>query len=220
MKNLILSIIEALKAMLKISEKEPEEIKGKDYNPPPKHFRNERILVGASKEVGVKEVAGKGNNQRVVKYHAYARLDNDLTMAQPDSTAWCASFVAFVLEYHCGMGSTNSMLARSYQKWGISTRKKPLPGDIVVFSRNNSTWQGHVGFYLKSDKNYVWCLGGNQRDSVNVAKYPKNSSRMKLLDIRRSSKHVPITEPMEDLLHSMAEKIINGQKVELGGKVS
>lgn len=207
MREVLVKIIEMLKEALKGLDKES--------NPPATHFRNERVLSFASKEVGVKEVRGSGNNARVVTYHAYARKDNDRAKAQPDSTPWCASFVCYCLEM-VGMGSTNSMMARSFLKWGVSSKAKPLPGDIVVYWRGSKAgWQGHVGFFLEERGGYIYTLGGNQADSVNVSKYSKN----KLLDIRRSSKQRKLSEVEEDLLWSMSGKILAGNKVELGGKL-
>jgi hypothetical protein len=40
--------------------------------------------------------------------------------------------------------------------------------------RGNSSWEGHVGFVVKFDKDYVWMLGGNQGDRVSVAKFPRS----------------------------------------------
>lgn len=164
---------------------------------------NERALAFASQEIGVKEVAGTGNNPRIVKYHSYARQDNDLTKGQPDSVAWCSSFVCFVMEM-IGRTSTNSMAARSWLQWGRSFKSNPLPGDIVVFWRVSSTsWQGHVGFYVGEDASHIFVLGGNQSNAVNVQRYAKSQ----LLDIRRSSKHEPITQEIRDNLNRMAHTI-------------
>ena len=178
-------------------------------------FRNKKALLTAAGEIGVKEVIGEGNNKQVVKYHAFARKDNDLSKGLADSVPWCASFVCYVLE-NSGMGSTNSMQARSFLKWGVSTKKKPLPGDLVVFWRGSkSGWQGHVGFYLEETEQYIYVLGGNQNDEVNVSRYSKS----KLLDIRRSSKARKLTEPEEDYLWDTADKLIDGKSISTDGKV-
>jgi len=211
MKQLVLSLISALQAFLDKLEEKTEPKK----DPKPKHSRNKRLLVFASKEIGVKEVQGSGDSARVVKYHAYAREDNDISKAQPDSTPWCASFICYCLEM-VGMGSTNSMAARSYLKWGKSVKKDPLPGDIVVYWRGKkSGWAGHVGVYLGQVDGLIYTLGGNQRDAVNVSRY----STDKLLDIRRSSRMKKLSKQEILELKSLANRIINGHKVELGGKV-
>lgn len=177
--------------------------------------RNEKALRIAAMEIGTKEVQGSGNNAKVVEYHKYASKNN--RVEQPDSVPWCSSFICYVVE-KAGMGSTNSMMARSWLKWGISVRKDPMPGDIVVYWRGQkSGWKGHVGIYLRTNRDgSIVTLGGNQSDEVNITAY--NSS--KLLDIRRSSKARPYTAQDREKLDEFAELIIQGKKIELDGKVT
>jgi len=114
------------------------------------------------------------------------------------------------------MGSTNSRLARSWLNWGRSTKNDPLPGDIVVFWRGSkSGWQGHVGFWLGESKDHIYTLGGNQRDAVNVRAY----SKVKLLDVRRSSKHAKLNEVQEDLLWDLSEDILKENGFRLDGSL-
>jgi peptidoglycan hydrolase-like protein with peptidoglycan-binding domain len=56
-----------------------------------------------------------------------------------------------------------------------------MRGDIVVFPRGNSDWQGHVAYVLKADAQYVYAFGGNQDNAVNLTRY----SRAKVLGFRR-----------------------------------
>jgi hypothetical protein len=43
-----------------------------------------------------------------------------------------------------------------------------------VFWRDYATsWKGHVGIVVATDKEWVYVLGGNQGDSVCIAPYPK-----------------------------------------------
>lgn len=197
-------------------EKEPEE----DGHRPPS--RNEMILKVALAEIGVKEVAGPQDNPRIVKYHKFATINNDV--GQKDSVPWCSSFLCYVIEHvfpHDGdgkpMGSTNSMLARSWLKWGVSTKDDPMPGDIVVYWRGTPNgWQGHCGIFLKRNQNgSIITLGGNQNDEVNVSIY----SGSKLLDIRRSSKSRVFDGEDKSVLKVIAHGIVNGRYVADGGKV-
>lgn len=91
----------------------------------------------------------------------------------PVRVEWCAAFVNAVL-YETGVPHTNSLLARSYLEWGEST-DEPSPGDIMVFSRGDQGWQGHVGFYVATvgykDSRYWVVLGGNQDNSVSYRLY-------------------------------------------------
>lgn len=103
----------------------------------------------------------------------------------PAVTAWCAAFVNGVLGAS-GSKGTGKLNARSFLNWGnpVTTPKK---GDVVVFQRGNSGWQGHVGFYVDQEvrdgKPYIKVLGGNQSNSVKESWYPAD----RLLGIRRAS---------------------------------
>jgi len=212
MRRIIKIVIEFLSSLIKTK---PKPVPGRE----PTFSRNERLLVFASNEIGVKEVEGSGDSARVKLYHAYAREDNDLARAEPDSTAWCASFLCYCLEM-VGMGSTNSMLARSFLKWGVSTRKHPLPGDLVVLWRGKRAgWTGHCGVYLAHDSTHCWIIGGNQANQVSVGKYPLNGSRMGLLDYRRSSKSRELSKRDIQKLRKLSGQILAGNKVELSHDV-
>ena len=98
----------------------------------------------------------------------------------PRYTEWCAAFVNAVLA-DSGMKNLQDMnhsqplTARSFLDWGQPV-EKPKPGDIVIFPRGTSDWQGHVGFYVgweqKADGRVFWkILGGNQNDSVSIDLY-------------------------------------------------
>ena len=208
----------AIRAEIIKSENEKKDI---DIEP----SRNELILRTAIKELGVKEIQGSGNNQRVVEYHKFASKSNKVE--QPDSVPWCSSFVCFVVE-HCipafnnpdgkPMSSTNSMMARSWEKWGISTKKYPMAGDIAVFWRGSKTgWQGHVAILLRVNKDgSLVCIGGNQNDEVNITTF----SASRLLDIRRSSKARVYDDEEAAVLYTIAHNIINGKILVGEGKLT
>jgi len=113
----------------------------------------------------------------------------DYTGVDPVRTEWCAAFVNAVLDETGVAGSSSvsnyPLTARSFLKWGTKV-SEPEPGDIVVFPRGNSSWQGHVGFYLKTLEingvDYYMILGGNQSNKVSIVPY--RASRA--LGIRRS----------------------------------
>ena len=108
-----------------------------------------------------------------------------------DATAWCAAFVGAMLK-RAGIGNTGSLAARSYLKWGEAVDLKDAkPGDIVIFKRGNSTWQGHVAFFVARSGVMVRVLGGNQADAVNERQYPV----AQLLGVRRAPKPVVIAAP-------------------------
>lgn len=129
--------------------------------------------------LGTKEVAGADNNPLIMEMYASIGAD----WVEHDSIAWCAAFVGHCLE-RAGIRSTRKLTARSYLTFGEPIDLKDAhEGDIVVFKRGNSSWQGHVAFYIADAGGKVAVLGGNQGDAVTIAKYPKTS----LLGIRRVS---------------------------------
>lgn len=100
----------------------------------------------------------------------------------PTAVEWCGAFVAYILEQQ-GMPLPQWPLwSRSYLDWGTEVTE-PRYGDLVIFERSDSTWQGHVGFYIADLGNNMLVLGGNQSDRVEYGKYSKSL----LLGIRRLS---------------------------------
>jgi len=126
--------------------------------------------------VGTDEVRGSKHNPKIVEWFK----DVGHGWVKDDETPWCAAFVGAVLE-EAGYTSTRALNARSYLTWGHKA-KDPSYGDIVVFWRGKKDgWQGHVAFFVKETKEYVWVLGGNQSNSVNIQRYSKS----KVLGYRR-----------------------------------
>lgn len=170
-------------------------------------FRNKAVLLQAASQIGITEVKGEKSNPQIMEYHKYSTIKNALGFA--DSVPWCASFVCWALE-KVGMQSTNKQLARSFEKWGMSVKAAPLPGDIVTFWRTSpKSGYGHVGFFVKKTPKGIYVLGGNQNDSVNVTLFPT----AKLTDIRRSSKAGIYSEEQIQELNAIADKILAGEVV-------
>lgn len=117
----------------------------------------------ARKEMGIKEVPGSGDNQRVIEYHSVTTLK-----ATEDSVPWCSSFACWVIEA-AGIKSPRSARAKDWAKWGKGLNK-PQPGCVVVFTRDGG---GHVAFFVREDGENLVVLGGNQGDKVCEAKYSK-----------------------------------------------
>lgn len=137
--------------------------------PVPDDTDPQRWMTIATGEIGVKEYVGKfNNNPRIIEYHKTTSL-----AASEDEVSWCAAFVGWCL-LKAGYTSTRNALARSYLKWGVPL-SAPRFGCVVVFRRGNNPTYGHVAFVQKFDANYVWCLGGNQSDSVKISRFPRSS---------------------------------------------
>lgn len=124
-------------------------------------------LTAARGELGVREVRGRGANPRVVEYFKASGHGGIIS----DETAWCSAFINWAMA-KAGIKGTMALNARSWLKWGKEC--KGTPGAVVVFSRGNSNWQGHVGFWLGESGNMVRVIGGNQSDGVTVNMYPKS----------------------------------------------
>ena len=133
--------------------------------------------------IGTTEGPGPENNPVIMTM--YASVGHD--WVEHDSVAWCAAFVGHCLE-RAGMRSTRKLTARSYLDWGIPVNiADAQPGDIGVIPRGTSSWQGHVFFIDRIEGPWVWGLGGNQSDAVNVKRYPVS----KLLGVRRAGNVAP-----------------------------
>lgn len=137
----------------------------------------------AKAEVGTVEWKN-GDNPKVVAYFK----DAGHPQVKDDETAWCAAFVGAML-HRAGMPKTGLLTARSYLDWGVPVdRKDAREGDIVIFTRGNSTWQGHVAFFVKDNGDTITVLGGNQSNAVNRKPYAAN----RLLGIRRLKEEVKL----------------------------
>ena len=161
----------------------------------------------ANKYRGLKEISGKKHNPKIVKMYA----DVGFSGVKDDETAWCAAFVGSVLK-EAGYPYKKSLAARSYLDYGQKVTE-PQEGDIVIFWRGKKdSWQGHVGFVVTYDSKYVWCLGGNQKNSVNVQRF----ARDRVLGFRRP---VPftITEPTPKEVEKVVKK--NSVKLSVGQQI-
>jgi uncharacterized protein (TIGR02594 family) len=106
-----------------------------------------------------------------------------------DEVAWCAAFLGACLE-RAGIGSTRSLLARSYLDWGAPAQE-PRYGAIAVLNRGSDPTLGHVGFLVGETGADIILLGGNQGDAVSVQAFP----RSRLLGLRWPSPS-PATSPV------------------------
>jgi uncharacterized protein (TIGR02594 family) len=151
----------------------------------------------AKAEIGTVEWKN-GDNPTVVAYFA----DSGNAGVKDDETAWCAAFVGAMLK-RAGMRGTGKLNARSYLGWGTPVdRSDAQPGDIVIFKRGNSSWQGHVAFFVKDRGALIDVLGGNQSNAVNVKGYQASQ----LLGIRRATgaKARPLAKPAAKVPEAIA----------------
>lgn len=139
------------------------------------------LIQKALSQYGVTEIKGTKNNPQILRYFEVLGFDGGKLQ---DETAWCSAFVNWVskTENYTYSGKLN---ARSWLNIGESTAN-PSQGDVVVLWRESpSSWKGHVGFFVKQTKRYVYILGGNQNNRVSIKAYPKN----RILDYRKLKKY-------------------------------
>lgn len=89
--------------------------------------------------------------------------------------AWCGAFTAMVLASTLTREPlpNNPLGARNWTKFGQALATPQL-GAVAVFWRGSKDgWQGHVGFVVGHDASYLHILGGNQSDSVSIARLDK-----------------------------------------------
>jgi uncharacterized protein (TIGR02594 family) len=139
----------------------------------------------ASKFIGASEVPGIVHNPLIL-----AMLQLDAKWVQDDETAWCSAFVNFIC-FFLDFPRTRSLSARSWLQIGqvIKLEDAEVGNDIVILKRGKGkqpgpetiSAPGHVGFYAGHDKTYVHVLGGNQSNSVSIAKYKVSD----ILGVRR-----------------------------------
>ena len=104
-----------------------------------------------------------GNNPKIMQFFHRTGF----TTIKNDEVNWCAAFVNYCME-ELDVAHPHSLLAKDWMKVGTPV-KEPQPGDIVVFWRGKEKgWQGHVGFFIKADKekNIIYVFGGNQDGAV------------------------------------------------------
>ncbi len=121
---------------------------------------------------GLREIVGSKHEREIVEFFAEAGHPE----VKDDETAWCAAFANAMLA-RAGFKGTGKLTARSFldlEGAQVLDERDAREGDIVVFKRGNSTWQGHVSFFVAVKGDHVRCFGGNQSNGVNEASYKRS----------------------------------------------
>ena len=124
----------------------------------------------ALQELGQKEESGSKANQRILEYFKSSKF-----WGKDDSggaNAWCASFTSWVMQQHKHTPPENAFRAKAWENFG-KVIEKPVYGAIGIKSRAGG---GHVAFVMgqSADGQYLYMLGGNQSDEVNISRYARN----------------------------------------------
>lgn len=128
----------------------------------------------ARQYVGLNESADKEKLMELFKAQAH---DKDI-LIDPSKTSWCAAFMNATQRAAGGTGN-GKLNAQSFLTYGeeVENFDDAEEGDIVIFHfPTDQDWQGHVTYFVKwnDDANVIMCLGGNQRNAVNIAAYSQD----------------------------------------------
>ncbi len=115
---------------------------------------------------GVSEVPGEKSNPIILKW-----IQAFIPGTKDDSTiSWCSIGLSEVCK-DLGYQRSTSASARSWLTVGENTITPDLDDVVVLWRNNPSSWQGHVGLFIRRDANHIWLLGANQMDSWSIQKF-------------------------------------------------
>lgn len=132
--------------------------------------------------LGLQEHNDKATIEKLLASQAH---NGDINL-NPEITAWCAGWINFC-ERSAGNQGNGHLNARSFLTYGTHVELKDIQrGDIMVFSRGNNGYSGHVTYFEghSTDGTQTLCTGGNQGLPGSVCTEVQNIDR--LLGIRRS----------------------------------
>ncbi len=131
-----------------------------------KDEKSPKILVEAVKHIGVKEIVGKAHSPEIMNWAEVVGV----SWYTNDEIPWCGLYIAYCAKV-AGLEVVKAPLrALSWAEYGTDV-DEPMLGDILTFKRDGG---GHVGIYVGEDAKYYHVLGGNQNNSVNVARIAKS----------------------------------------------
>jgi uncharacterized protein (TIGR02594 family) len=100
----------------------------------------------------------------------------DLSHCGAQGDPWCAIFANAALEASHVTGTRSASSQSFRHSADFVALPGPALGAIAVFWRGTrESGLGHVGFYRGETVSYVYTLGGNEGDMVQIEALPKNS---------------------------------------------
>ena len=136
-----------------------------------------KVLLEMKKIHGVREMPGSADNPAILAW-ADELGDKVGIDYQHDSEAWCG-ITAGIVAQRAGYEPPNICVrASSWDGFGNPVSGAPMLGDFLRFQRPGG---GHIGLYVGEDKDAFHVWGGNQADSVSIARI----SRARLVTARR-----------------------------------
>ncbi len=158
-----------------------------------------RMIVEALKTLGTQEHKGSPDNPVIVGWADEVALRAPTAYStwaaeyvNGDEVPWCGLWMA-VMAARTARGDAKRqppngyLAALSWNAFGVGVLKaEAAVGDVLVFKRKGG---GHVGLCVGStaDGKYVFCLGGNQDDEVNISRFPVSNpeKQFSLYGVRR-----------------------------------
>ena len=129
-------------------------------------MNSKRLYDHALKDFGLSEILGDKSTPRIQKaiLRAADWLDSD-----DSKTAWCGCIMGLWCKELGLPVPKNYFRAASWADVGVEVPlAQAVPGDIIVMARTGGK---HVTLFSKLKNDLVYCLGGNQHDSVNISGY-------------------------------------------------
>jgi uncharacterized protein (TIGR02594 family) len=128
---------------------------------------SEPIWIAAARQhIGLREIPGAPTEPKIAGW-----LKKLGAWWADDSTPWCGTFVAAVMQ-SCSIPHAKAWYrAKAWLEWGQRVMY-PALGAVVVFDR---TGGGHVAIIVGQDNNgRLLCIGGNQGDAVSIAPFDRS----------------------------------------------
>lgn len=125
-----------------------------------------RMLVEALRLYGTVEGPATRDNPVILGWAKEVGLGR---VYSHDAVPWCGLFLAVVAARAGKRLPAHPLWALNWARWGEEGGQPEL-GDVLVFTRLGG---GHVGLYVGEDHVSYHVLGGNQRDSVSIARVSK-----------------------------------------------
>lgn len=127
-----------------------------------------KMLVEALKLYGTIEMPGNADSPVILGWAADTGLAR---VYSHDAIPWCGLFMAKVALMAGKALPTNPLWALNWANFGTPKLiTEAMLGDVLTFKRNGG---GHVSMYVGEDPTAFHCLGGNQRDQVNITRIDK-----------------------------------------------
>lgn len=125
------------------------------------------LIEKALSQYGITEIKGDKSNPEINKYF------NEIGQTwADDEVSWCSAFVNWVCKTE-NFEYSGKLTARSWLDIGTTIITPKLGNIVILWREDPDSWKGHVGFFVREDKNNIWVLGGNQSNTVNISSYPK-----------------------------------------------